>query len=192
MVESFKEGRDGRRTISMIALVLAPILAMALVVVMLSVLKPRKRKAVSDPFGVRTIALVLGPNFEAEHEPSIRGEALAREVTTRISKQEITVAQINQADYGWLAEASTGGHHYDLRFGAREDGEWIVSVDERASRADQIRRTEQPVIDAPELRKLLSAINLALKSIEGVKRVSWHARERWRVGDEAPDSLTPC
>ena len=122
---------------------------------------------------------------EREHAefagPSALGESLIGALVREVAARGIAVGTPDMDDYGWGVVATHEGESAYLLIGTLEEepgDAWLLSVN-------------RPSSGGPGPRAMLVTIDEALRSVEGVTGVRWHAREKYRRGDTSSGSERP-
>jgi hypothetical protein len=164
-------------TIAIVLLVLGLLLAV-LVWHFRSSQRPLPRP--TDPPGMRShVSFVGGERYVSKGDVTPGAEltrascAILEQVAAGLRERGITPGEIVLEAWGALLEVGHGSDQLRVCGGQRGD-DWLLYATHGSG----------GIVDTPQARALLAAIDATLKHLPGIENVRWHRAEDWAVGRE--------
>ncbi len=144
----------------------------------------------------RTVAQVFGLESEDAEDPQLQGEPLLNAIVQGLSSLGFSCSAPSPASYGWETEVNVDGRMFLVNGGIRgadETGasEWLVFVSLVPGKLATLKHELVPAPDAPDTRKLLSALHQVLSALPGTKNLAWHESAHFDRGDESQPAPLP-
>ncbi len=149
----------------------------------------RRGETKGDPPGVRSVCSFAGGHgyvTDEEREaaedagPGAFGEGILRAMLPSLASQGATLGEPDMDDYGWAVTVTVDGvsGYVVVGYVGDPDADWLVTV-------------VDPSSGGPPARDVLPVVDNALRSLDGVTHIAWHARHLHMAGDDSSGRPTP-
>ncbi len=111
------------------------------------------------------------------------GKGVLTHLRPRLTAAGLEPGDVLTEDWGALLEVSAQGERFCVCSGFRGE-DWVITVTGRQG-------PRAPLRDSAPLRRLLTAVDAALRGLAGIADLSWHRADAWDRGDEDHGTVEP-
>src|SRR5205085_8081933 len=108
-------------------------------------------------------------------DDAVRGHGLAEQVAGKLKAAGLNPSEVIDEDWGALIEVAGEEEGLDVCVGYTGDDEWLVFACLPGQAAGSVR-------DTPFTRKVLGALDGALRDLPGIEKIAWFPVESFIAG----------
>lgn len=143
----------------------------------------RRGEHAPDPPNARTTCTFFGgesysrPN---EGEGEVRGQGLMTALTSALKQRGVAASEPGMTEHSWDLRARFGSSDTYVQLGfVGDDGyDWVLTASDPSS-------------GGPCSIDVLQTIDAALRSLSGIREITWHRREAFLRGDRSTSKPSP-